>query len=199
MEEQDQLVSTPQGSPVSLVLSALYMSPLVKIPIVADGCSLGMYVDDGVIFAQGKDWATVFRKLTAQYQVCEDWLRCNNLAIKPDKSELICFRTPHACKASLPPDRLFLLDTARNTYYRVSPKATVWYLGFFLNQKLDCTHLVIYRPGFKARSQPKTDFRSWCRTGPRVQPHKAHGWVFSFGMWLPRAHFSGFTWLGHTA
>ena len=136
---QDQPVATPQGSPVSPVLSALYTSPLLKIPIAADGCTLGMYVDDGVIFAEGPDWESVYRKLTDQYRVCEDWLRQNNLAIEPEKSELICFRSPGARKASEPPDQLYLPDQNRSTYYRVTPKATVRYLGFFLNQKLDWT------------------------------------------------------------
>ena len=96
-------MGTPQGSPVSPVLSALYTSPLLKIPIAAEGCTLGMYVDDGVIFAEGLDWASVYRKLADQYRVCEDWLRRNNLAIEPEKSELICFRSLGARKASEPP------------------------------------------------------------------------------------------------
>ena len=137
VEDQDQPVGTPQGSPVSPVLLALYTSPLLKIPIAADSCTLRMYVDDGVIFAEGPDWVTVYDKLTAPYHVCKDWLRWNNLAIEPEKSELICFRTPSAHKASKPPDRLYLPDSTQHTYYRVSPKATVQYLGFFLNQKLD--------------------------------------------------------------
>ena len=41
--DQDQPVGTPQGSLVSPVLSALYTSPLLKIPIAAEGCTLGMY------------------------------------------------------------------------------------------------------------------------------------------------------------
>ena len=72
--DQDQPVGTPQGSPVLPVLSALYTSPLLKIPIAADGCTLGMYVDDGVICAEGPDWASVYHKLTEQYRICEDWL-----------------------------------------------------------------------------------------------------------------------------
>ena len=135
-------MGTPQGSLVSPVLSALYTSPLLKISIAADGCTLGMYVDDGVIFVEGPDWASVYHKLTEQYRVCEDWLQRNNLAIEPEKTELICFHTPGARKASEPPDQLFLPDTSRKTYYQISPKATVRYLGFFLNQKLDWTHHV---------------------------------------------------------
>ena len=37
------------------------------------------------------------------------------------------------------PNRLYLTDTDKHTYYQVTPKATVRYLGFFLNQKLDWT------------------------------------------------------------
>ena len=102
--DQDQPVGTPQGSLVSPVLSALYTSPLLKIPIATDSCTLGMYIDDGVIFAEGPDWESVYRKLADQYRVCEDWSRQNNLAIEPEKSKLICFRSPGACKASEPPD-----------------------------------------------------------------------------------------------
>lgn len=53
--KEDQSVGTPQGSPVSLVLLALYTSLLLKIPIVADSCTVGMYIVDGIIFARGKD------------------------------------------------------------------------------------------------------------------------------------------------
>ena len=135
-EEQEQPVGTPQGSPVSPVLSALYTSPLLSINSGED-TTLGMYVDDGVIFAQGDDWDTVNALLTARYQVCEEWLRRNNLAIEPEKTELVYFRKPWARQTSPPPDRLYLPDPARSTYYRVSPKATVRYLGFFINHKLD--------------------------------------------------------------
>ena len=133
--EQEQSVGTPQGSPVSPVLSAIYTSPLLSIN-PTENTTLGMYVDDGVIFAQGDDWDTVNERLTARYQVCEEWLRRNNLAVEPEKTELVYFRKPWSRQA-LPPDRLYLPDPTRSTYYRVSPKTTVRYLGFLINQKLD--------------------------------------------------------------
>ena len=134
--EQDQPVGTPQGSPVSPVLSALYTSPLLSINGTED-TTLGMYVDDGVIFAQGDNWDTVDALLMARYRVCEEWLRRNNLAIEPEKTELVYFRKPWARQTSPPPDRLLLPDPIRSTYYSVAPKATVRYLGFFFNHKLD--------------------------------------------------------------
>jgi hypothetical protein len=134
--ERDQPVGTPQGSPVSPVLSAIYTSPLLCKPRAADGCTLGMYVDDGIIFAQGRDWDTVTEALKAQYVICEEWLVRNNLAIEPEKTELIFFRSPRA-KKNLPPDRLTIPATATSPSYRVNPKPTIRYLGFFINHKLD--------------------------------------------------------------
>ena len=51
--------------------------------------------------------------------------------------ELIYFRRPRA--RDTPPDQLYLPDPPNYTYYRVSPKATIRYLGFFINRKLDGT------------------------------------------------------------
>jgi hypothetical protein len=134
--ERDQLVGTPQGSLVLPVLLAIYTSPLLCKPMAADGCTLGMYVDDRIIFAQGRDWDTVTEALKAQYVICEEWLVQNNLAIEPEKTKLIFFRSPQARK-DLPPDRLTTPATAMSPAYRVNPKPTIQYLGFFINHKLD--------------------------------------------------------------
>jgi hypothetical protein len=49
----DFVVGTPQGSPVSPVLSTIYTSPLLHKMKEWTNSSLGMYIDDGVIFACG--------------------------------------------------------------------------------------------------------------------------------------------------
>ena len=157
--DQDQPVGTPQGSPVSPVLSALYTSPLLKIPTVAEGCTLGMYMDDGVIFAEGPDWESVYRKLADQYRACEDWLRRNNLAIELEKSELICFRPPGARKASEPPDRLYLPDQHRHTYYRVTPKATVRYSAS--SSIRSSTGRLTWTPCATEHVPPYEPYKSW--------------------------------------
>ena len=134
--ERDQPVGTPQGSPLSPVLSALYTSPLLTRIRASPESTLGMYVDDGVIFARGRTWTEVDSLLQEEYRLCDAWLWRNNLSAEPDKTELIYFRLPRA-RRDPPPDRLFLLDASRSTYYRVNPKVTVRYLGFFLHQRLD--------------------------------------------------------------
>ena len=58
--------------------------------------SLGMYVDDGLLFACAEEWADVTTLLRAQYSVCEEWLRRSGLAIEPDKTELLFFQKPYA-------------------------------------------------------------------------------------------------------
>jgi hypothetical protein len=52
----DFTVGTPQGSPVSPVLSIIYTSPLLYRMRNWNKAALGMYIDDGVIFACGRDW-----------------------------------------------------------------------------------------------------------------------------------------------
>ena len=51
--EGDQPVGTPQGSPISPVLSTLYTFLLITWAREAPDTTLGMYMDDGVIFARG--------------------------------------------------------------------------------------------------------------------------------------------------
>src|SRR6266702_5065149 len=53
-EERGQPIGTLQGSPVSLILSAFYTSTLLKTLTQATATMLGMYVDDGIIFAHAK-------------------------------------------------------------------------------------------------------------------------------------------------
>jgi hypothetical protein len=52
----DFKVGTPQGSPMSPVLSIIYTSPLLHKMKKWNESTLGMYVDNGAIFACGHDW-----------------------------------------------------------------------------------------------------------------------------------------------
>jgi hypothetical protein len=135
-DEMGQPVGTPQGSPVSPVLSAIYTSALLRLQDHWNNSTLGMYVDDGVILAHADDWESVDRLLIARYRRCEEWLRRSNLAIEPDKTEVLYFRTPRQ-RLDFPPNRILLPNPLENTSYAVQASDTVRYLGFFINHKLD--------------------------------------------------------------
>ena len=132
--EQPQPVGTPQGSPLSPVLSALYTSPLLELIHRRGGTSLGMYVDDGLLCSIATDYATVSRRLQDTYVICDEWLRRNNLSCEAAKTELIFFR---GCRLDDPPTRLELFNTSTGEPFVIHPAATIRYLGFFVNHKLD--------------------------------------------------------------
>jgi hypothetical protein len=136
LDEMGQPVGTPQGSPVSPVLSAIYTSALLRLQDHWNNSTLGMYVDDGVIMAHADDWESVDRLLIARYQHCEEWLRRSNLAIEPDKTEVLYFCTPRQ-RLDFPPNRICLPNPSENTSYAVQASDMVHYLGFFINHKLD--------------------------------------------------------------
>jgi hypothetical protein len=98
--------------------------------------SLGMYIDDGILFACAEDWSDVERLLRARYTVCEEWLRRAGLAIEPDKTELLYFEKPYERSPMPPPSRLLLPDRDANTYYVVRLVETMRYLGFFIHRRL---------------------------------------------------------------
>ena len=134
--ERDQPVGVPQGSPLSPVFSIAYTSSLLLQMRGWNNSSLGMYVDDGLLFACAEEWADVSMLLRARYSVCEEWLRRSGLAIEPDKTELLFFQKPYERNAMLAPTRLILPDPANSTYYVVMPAENIRYLGFFINRRL---------------------------------------------------------------
>jgi hypothetical protein len=135
-EERGQPIGVPQGSPLSPVFSVTYTSALLSKMRSWNNSSLGMYVDDGILFACAQDWEEVERLLRARYTVCEEWLRRSGLAIEPDKTELLFFQKPYERNGSAAPTRLLLPDPAASTYYVVSPVENLRYLGFFINWRL---------------------------------------------------------------
>ena len=120
-DEQDQPVGVPQGSPLSPVLSITYTSSLLHKMRDWNNSSLGMYVDDGILFACAAEWAEVSRLLQARYSICEEWLRWLGLAIEPEKTKLLFFQKLYERNVLLAPLQLILPDREHSTYYVVRP------------------------------------------------------------------------------
>ena len=133
-------VGTPQGSPVSPVLSIIYTSPLLHKMKNWARSTLGMYIDDGVIFACGHEWEQIEDTMRKGYTECAEWLTRAGLSIEPDKSELLFFRKRG--ERSDPPPYTHLPNHALQTYYRVPATVTIQYLGFFFDNRLNWTHHV---------------------------------------------------------
>jgi hypothetical protein len=136
VEERGQPIGVLQGSPLSPVYSITYMSSLLAKIKEWSNSSLGMYVDDGILFAAAEEWRDVAELLTAWYTVCEEWLRRSGLAIEPDKTELLFFQKPYEHNAMPAPTRLVLPDLTITLYYMVRPVENLRYLGFFINRWL---------------------------------------------------------------
>jgi hypothetical protein len=94
-EERIQLVGVLQGSPLSPVLSIAYTAPLLGKMANWNNSSLGMYVDNGLLFACAEDWDDVTKLLRARYSVCVEWLTRSGLAVEADKTELLFFQKPY--------------------------------------------------------------------------------------------------------
>jgi hypothetical protein len=98
--------------------------------------SLGMYVDDGILFAVAEEWGDMEKLLRARYTVCEEWLQRLGLAIELDKTELLFFQKPYERNTVLAPTWLVLPDPTIYSYYMVHPVENLRYLGFFINRWL---------------------------------------------------------------
>jgi hypothetical protein len=135
-EERVQPVGVPQGSPLSPVLSIAYTAPLLGKMANWNNSSLGMYVDDGLLFACTEEWEDITKLLWARYLVCVEWLTRSGLAVKADKTELLFFQKPYERNPMPTPTHLILPQPEINSYFTVQPVDMLRYLGFFINRRL---------------------------------------------------------------
>ena len=102
------LIGTPQGSPISPVLSIIFASPILYLAQKWTNTGLSMYVNDRNLFACGSDFSEVTNRLCSAYNDCWSWLNRASLSIEPDKTEVIFFKNSHAGHQR--PNHIWLAD-----------------------------------------------------------------------------------------
>jgi len=86
---------TPQGSPLSPILSTIYLIPLLCLAKIWKFHGLSMYVDNRAIFATGPTYKIATDCMASALCSMMEWLTCNGLGIDLDKMEYISFQPPH--------------------------------------------------------------------------------------------------------
>jgi len=126
---------TPQGSPLSPILSAIYTIPLLHIAETWRHKSLTLYVDDGSILATSATHNSATTKAADGFCDVVSWLNHNGLTIDGDKTEYISFYPKH-----INPNRIGLpfqgvkLSVPGGGILEVHQSKMVRYLGVFLNE-----------------------------------------------------------------
>ncbi|PPQ93215.1 hypothetical protein CVT25_015211, partial [Psilocybe cyanescens] len=136
-------VGVGQGSALSLVLSALYLTLIMRLfeldPLTR-GCFLLSYVDDGTLVVQSKSLLDNCEALKRAYSVIFKLFKRFGLALEHDKSEVFHFDRSHS-KDNPPVDLGYALYTGATP---LKPKLYWWYLGFYFDRKLTFTEHVQY-------------------------------------------------------
>ena len=85
---------TPQGSPLSPLLSAIYLIPLLRLAESWKFHGLSTYIDDRSIFATGPTHKIATDCVASALCSMMEWLTRNGLGINMDKMEYISFQPP---------------------------------------------------------------------------------------------------------
>ena len=139
------LNGTPQGSPLSPIVSAVYTIPLLRITELwtPGSGSAKLYVDDGGIIAAGATYRSAIQKTAMRYEEISDWLRRCGLRTDPETCELIVFhntRWSPRLKGDLP-SHVGLRDASHGEIM-VHRSPLVRYLGIFFHESLNWSHHV---------------------------------------------------------
>jgi hypothetical protein len=125
---------TPQGSPLSPILSAIFTSYLLSLSSTWAHTSLSLYVDDGAILSVSATPYSATRNAISKLEDTLSWLQINGLTADFDKTELMIF-SPHRYRGPSPNDAAYSDPTGKR--HNVKPTTRLRYLGFFLTPKLD--------------------------------------------------------------
>jgi Reverse transcriptase (RNA-dependent DNA polymerase) len=85
---------TPQGSPTSPIISALFTSPLLQEAMGWEEANLSLYIDNGAIFTSGPTFNSTTAKAAKAGSAVFLWLRCFGLSADAKKTEVMFFTPP---------------------------------------------------------------------------------------------------------
>jgi hypothetical protein len=129
---------TPQGSPLSPILSATYTSAMIRhLNSTWTDKTVQLYVDDGAIFASGVTARSALRTAAVGLEEVTAWLGRQGLKTDADKAEAMVFLPPRpnlSLLGTTPTHVAYRDPFAGHISIRISQR--VRYLGLFLDPKL---------------------------------------------------------------
>ena len=135
-------LGTPQGSPLSPILSALVTGPILRLADTWDDTDLSLYVDDGNIFASSPTYQGTAMKLTRAANQVFSWLHQSGFSIDRDKCEVMFFHPKttknHVTRHGVPPTTINL-HLPDSTDISVKPACSLRYLGVIFTPRLNWT------------------------------------------------------------
>jgi hypothetical protein len=135
-------LGTPQGSPLSPILSALVTGPILQLAETWDDMDLTLYVDDGNIYASSPTYEGTAAKLTKAANQVFTWLHQSGFTVDKEKCELMFFHPKitrqHEKRHGVPPKRV-TLHLPDNTDVQITPAHSLRYLGVFFTPRLNWT------------------------------------------------------------
>jgi hypothetical protein len=128
---------TPQGSPLSPILSAIFTLPLLQESLHFNTTELALYVDDGCLFASGPTFISTLAKVTETFSLTLRFLSCMGLKINKDKMEVMFFIPSHPTSNHGVQPRKVTIPFGNGETLTIRPSTSLRYLRVYFTPELD--------------------------------------------------------------